>query len=387
MTGAWQTGRLFSPPSMEWIDQGSEVWSLFYEGEVRGGFPSRIFAWYASPATLDRRKPTSDENFPGVVLIHGGEGTAFREWALLWAKRGYAAIAMDHSGRRSDKLIDGKPTPLSDGGPLQGVTERFHSITEESLDNHWPYHAVANTIRAHSLLRSFPEVASHRVSVTGISWGGYVCLMAISLDPRFHAAVAVYGCGFITENPRFLANIEILSEDQVALWTNRYDPSSYLRDCSTPILLINGTNDGFFPLDLTTRTLDLIGSRSKHLAILPDFAHSHEDGWAPSEIDWFIDWEHAGSDRFVEFHEPQIAAREIKMVADNLDRVESAKFFFAPICGKINQAQWQSKDAQLNGNRLSASLDDIVPRWAFFSVTDAAGHTLSSRVFQLGMPS
>ncbi len=35
-----------------------------------------------------------------IVLIHGGGGTAFSDWVWLWAKRGYAAIAMDLSGHR-----------------------------------------------------------------------------------------------------------------------------------------------------------------------------------------------------------------------------------------------------------------------------------------------
>lgn len=30
-----------------------------------------------------------------MVLVHGGEGTAFAKWVRLWNERGYAAIAMD----------------------------------------------------------------------------------------------------------------------------------------------------------------------------------------------------------------------------------------------------------------------------------------------------
>jgi len=38
--------------------------------------------------------------FPGVILIHGGGGTAFADWVHLWARRGYAALAMNLNGSR-----------------------------------------------------------------------------------------------------------------------------------------------------------------------------------------------------------------------------------------------------------------------------------------------
>src|SRR6476659_1607960 len=99
------------------------VRSLYYEGESYRGHPTRVFAYYASPATLEA-KAAKRQQFPAVVLLHGGGGTAFRDWAKLWAKRGYAAIAMDLAGHEP---MEGKSpydlknlSPLSDGGPDQG---------------------------------------------------------------------------------------------------------------------------------------------------------------------------------------------------------------------------------------------------------------------------
>ena len=82
-----------------------------------------MFAYYATPGTL-AGDTSRDSNLPAVVLVHGGGGTAFREWAELWAKRGYAAIAMDLAGHRP---VEGKNphspenrTRLADGGPESG---------------------------------------------------------------------------------------------------------------------------------------------------------------------------------------------------------------------------------------------------------------------------
>ena len=92
----WDLKKLNEPPAFQWIDDKGPVRSLFYEGESYGGKPTRVFAYFATPATVDINS-AEGQRFPAVVLLHGGGGTAFREWVQIWAKRGYAAIAMDSS--------------------------------------------------------------------------------------------------------------------------------------------------------------------------------------------------------------------------------------------------------------------------------------------------
>ncbi|MHC4354518.1 MAG: alpha/beta hydrolase family protein, partial [Planctomycetota bacterium] len=96
-TTPWDLVVLSEPPDYEWSDSDNPVRALYYSGEPYKGKPTRVFAYYASPATLDGTSP-ADTTFPAVVLVHGGGGTAFSQWAELWAKRGYAAIAMDLAG-------------------------------------------------------------------------------------------------------------------------------------------------------------------------------------------------------------------------------------------------------------------------------------------------
>src|SRR5262249_30738010 len=270
-----------------------------YRGEKFQGHDTEVFAFYSSPATL----MTADANakFPGVVLIHGGGGTAFAEWTWLWAKRGYAAIAMDLAGCRPiDPVYDATGAPVSgqaaktesrtrllNGGPNQGNAEKFDSIGGDFTDD-WPYHAIASVMRAHSLLRSFPEVIADRTAVTGISWGGYTTCLVASLDDRFCAAVPVYGCGFLFEGESVQKpSIDKLGERREA-WIKAYDPSSLLKHCRVRILFVNGTNDIHYPLDSYQKSFDVVPGQ-KQLRIEVNMRHGHPPGWAPQEIGLFID--------------------------------------------------------------------------------------------------
>lgn len=100
---------------------------------------------------------------PGMVCVHGDGGPAFRQWVELWVKRGYAAIAMDLSGR------DGSGNRLATGGPEQDHQAKF-STTSDWKDM-WTYQAIAAVVRANSLLRHISTVDPSRIGISGISWG------------------------------------------------------------------------------------------------------------------------------------------------------------------------------------------------------------------------
>ena len=379
--GPWNLSELRKAPAMRWNDRSSPVHSLFYTGEKYQGHATEVFAFYASPATLGKAEP--GRKFPAVVLIHGGGGTAFAEWAWLWAQRGYAAIAMDLSGSQPIPPVydpkTGIPVPnqtakketrtrLTNGGPDQGHGEKFDTIGGDTNDQ-WPFHAAASVIRAHSLLRSFPEVDSERTAVTGISWGGYTTCLVASLDDRFKAAVPVYGCGFLHEGESVQKpSIDKLG-DLARRWVEKYDPSNLLPRCRVPILFVNGTNDVHYVLDSYQKSFDRVPG-VKQMRIEVNMHHSHPDGWKPKEIGLFID-SYCNSGRPLPvLGKPVIEGGNVHLTCTRGDTLKSATLHFTSDDGLRSKRTWKSIPATIAGGAITAQHPPAEANTWFIAVTD-----------------
>ena len=58
---------------------------------------TKTFAW------LVFRKESRARKVPGIVLVHGGGGTAFKEWVERWNNHGFAAISIAVEGQTDEK--------------------------------------------------------------------------------------------------------------------------------------------------------------------------------------------------------------------------------------------------------------------------------------------
>ena len=218
---------------------------------------------------------------PAIVLVHGGDGYAFKDWVQLWASRGYHAIAMDLGGNGSDNQR------LAKGGPSQNATEKFTSITQPQ-DQQWVYHAVANVMAAHSLIRSLPDVDTTRTAMAGVSWGGFLTSIVAGLDPRLSAASISYGCGYLAEpGGLFDQNFGLLTDQQRSQWIARYDPSNYLPLATTPVLWLAGATDQYFTPVSLGKSSGLVAENSQY-SLRPYFRHSQNDGANAPEIEIFF---------------------------------------------------------------------------------------------------
>jgi cephalosporin-C deacetylase-like acetyl esterase len=277
----WNLKHLSETPSFSWLNKSGLVRSLAFNGLMYKGKPIRIFAYYSNPALL-RGINSKNNKYPGIILVHGGGGRAFKEWVEKWAADGYAALAVDLSG------TGGNEDTFNGNGPRQDKKEKFEDITLGDLNNMWSYHAVADIILAHSLLLSFPEVNAYKTVITGISWGGYLTCLAASLDNRFKAAAPVYGCGFYSDCV-FQNDLTKMTPKDSLKWLNYFDPSVYLPFAQPKFLFINGNKDAWFYVNAFHKTYSLIKPNQRTVTIFPDMKHSHIDGWAPEEIKSFFD--------------------------------------------------------------------------------------------------
>jgi dienelactone hydrolase len=365
-SGPWHLEALRKPPTVSYASKGP-VSSLYYEGEPLQGKPTRIFAYLAKP-------PKSEGKAPAMVLVHGGGGKAFRQWAELWAKHGYVALAMDLAGNGPD----GKKLP--DGGPGQTDKDKFYF--EGKVADFWTYHAVAAVLRGVSLLASLPEVDAGRIGVTGISWGGYLTCLVAGLDDRLKVAVPVYGCGFIHANSTWNGIFARLKEDRRKLWVDNFEPSRYLAQARMPLLFVNGTNDFAYPLDSYRKSYRLVKDRT--LCVTVRMPHGHPQGWAPVEIGLFADQHLRGGKPLARITDAKRDGKTVTVRFRSEVPVASAALCWTSAGGPWQKRLWKATPLKVNGDQVTAELPETRLLVYFVTLTDERKATVSSEHEELG---
>ena len=367
----WNLKQLSSPPKVSPAPtfQAPGVRALFFEGLPWKGNPTRVFAWYGVPSNATAR-------VPAVVLVHGGGGTAFVDWVRLWTARGYAAIALDTCGSMPIDTDSHQPRRHEFGGPP--CWDASFDQIDWAEEDQWTYHAIADIVLAHSLLRSFPEVDPKRIGITGISWGGYLTSIAASVDPRFRFAVPVYGCGFLGEDSLWVPAFQKLGPEKANKWLQLWDPSVYLSRPKMPFLWITGTNDVGYPLDSLQKTYRLPhGLRT--LSVRLRMPHSHEDGWKPEEIFAFANQVVSSGTPLTRVLSQARDQQRAWIKFKSKSPVVHAELLYTLDNGIWKDRQWLAIPAQIIPGKamVQATLPAGV-RVFFFNLTDARGLVVSS---------
>ncbi|MBT3381573.1 MAG: alpha/beta fold hydrolase [Lentisphaerae bacterium] len=242
-TGAptMELGRLYQPPEILSVDKHEEYnvegcQAIIFEGERFKGEPVSLFAYYSTPAGA----PPA-EGWPAVVLVHGGGGTAFANYVEDWNEKGYAAISLDWYGLFPE---------------IKKKTPERRKVVPNTVAPLYSYEdAVANIIRCHSLLRSFPRIDVERTGIVGASWGGFFALTAAGYDQRFKCVISAYAAGFWQKTP--------------------FDPQHHVMNITAPVLRTAVVNELNFPLPRWQETVDLTTSAESTLSI--DLARGHSN--------------------------------------------------------------------------------------------------------------
>lgn len=362
--------RLSAPVPYRVIEQDGPVQAILYDNEPFGGKPTQVFAYLGVPAAAEGQ-------LPAMVCVHGGGGKAFKEWVELWVARGYAAIAMDLSGRG----IDGERMPS--GGPEQTDDVKFSTAVD--WPDMWTYHAVCAVLRAHTLVRALGPVDATCCGITGISWGGFLTCIAASVDPRFRCAIPVYGCGFIQDSDveNWMELFAAMTDRQRIHWLAHCDPSSYLRAATLPMLFVSGTND-IYPLDILERSAGLAQGKTARCLRL-EMPHGHYAGWEPEEIGLFADQHLAAG-------EPLPVIRSVTVDGDSAiaefasDRPICNGHLLYTTCRKPwRERRWQQCPASLTKQAVAATLPADASA-VILAIEDDRGAYISSPCLELRPP-
>ena len=359
----WDTVRLFSETKYRTVHAEGEIRSILFQNEPYLGTPTEVFAYLGVP---DSTAPP----IPGIVCVHGGGGQAFKQWVEMWVGRGYAAIAMDLSGRDADG------NRLSNGGPEQDDAAKFSTSVE--WKDLWTYHAVAAVIRANSILRGLPAVDPDRIGITGISWGGYLTCIVAGVDARLACAVPVYGCGYLQHNSAedWMKTLAGMTPQQRRDWNNRCDPSMYLGSAALPMLFVSGTNDFAYPLDILKMSSALPEGPAT-LCVRVGMEHGHEAGWAPKEIQIFADQHLRGGEPLPSIGTSARHGREVRAEFTSVRPIVRGHLLYTEDRRKWQDRNWHCSPAALATRSLSAELPTDTTAY-FLAIEDDRGAYVST---------
>jgi lysophospholipase L1-like esterase/dienelactone hydrolase len=372
----WDVPRLTGePPAMEFARREGLTQEVWYESEPFQGKPTRVFAYLGRPAVIP-----PGETAPAMLLVHGGGGRAFKDWANHWAQRGYVALAMDTAGQG----MDGKRH--DQGGPDQSDDSKFRNFTDTEARDMWTYHAIAAVLRGHALLKSQPYVDKERIGITGISWGGYLTCFTAGLDKELKVAVPVYGCGFLGDNSYWRdRSLAAMTQDSRERWLRLFDPSVTIGKAVCPILFLNGTHDFAYPPDSYRKTFNLVPAPLRTVSVRVNLDHGHI--WTFREVDAFVDSVLRPIPQV-----PDLARLSETIVEENTVTARvlhggpavKAELHYTTMTGSWTARQWQTAVAKLDSGDISAPLPAGRPLTCFFTVTDARGFITSSAYAEVG---
>jgi dipeptidyl aminopeptidase/acylaminoacyl peptidase len=245
--------------------------------------------WYPSrgdkkmvPATLMVNKNLDKtKKHPAIIWVHGsGDGQNYLGWQpgawrmyyamhQYFAQQGYVILTVDYRGN-SGYSHDWATGSYGDAGGSE----------------------TGDVNAGADYLKTLPYVDGDRIGVWGLSYGGYMVLQSLVVDPKlFNCAIDVAGVGdWETYNLGTSARLGSNPSADPALW-DRSAPGRHLDKLERPLLILQGTADVNVPFWETLKVVDTLEKLGKpfDLMIYPGEPHWFRrsyvlrDAWRRSE--------------------------------------------------------------------------------------------------------
>lgn len=362
-------------PASLWETPASERYQeLDYEEKnIRAYFidsvqGTKVFAFVGIPA-----EASAENKVPGIVLVHGGDGTAYFEWVDYWVKRGYAVIAMDTEGRMptiaSLMTNSNRAESIKEHGPANSaLTDGSYPVEQQ-----WAYHAIASVIASNSFLRGFDCVDASKIGITGVSYGAFLTCQAVAYDDRFVFAAPVYGS--LEQKVGHSTFATLVKGRAGELW----DDAKILQGNKTPFLYLNGNKDYWFSAESTTKCRNM----TVYAAMTLKYAFVHGQPQGALEVPEacaFADYFCKGGEGMILFAEQPTAENRCARlrVPEGISAEEAVGYYTENDVLDMN-TEWKAADGKLDGDTCSVQIP-AGAKYYYINVKDSRDLEISSDI-------
>lgn len=251
--------------------------------EFRVEAPDRtpVYSFMIKPPNFDPSR-----RYPVLVLIHGGPQSAWTEsWSYRWNAQVFAGAG----------YIVVMPNPRGSTGYGQRFTDEINAD--------WGGKVYQDIMAVVDYVASLPYVDPDRMAAAGGSYGGYMVNWILGQTQRFKALVSHAGVFDLRSWAMETEELWFPIWDLRGMpWENpetyeRWSPSNYIRNFSTPTLVIHGELDFRVPYGQALQLFTALQMRQvpSKLLIFPDEGHwvlkpQNSVLWYRTFLDWLNQW-------------------------------------------------------------------------------------------------
>lgn len=343
--------------------------SVDYKGEK-----TSFFAYVNIPETATPEKPV-----PGIVLIHGGGGTAFADWVNYWSGLGYAAISIDTEGRVPELPGATSTSVQSTVSPRPHGPTRNGSFldSEYPIEEQWMYHAISDVVASVTFLAQMPQVDATKIGCLGISWGSVIVSGAAKYDDRLAFVVPVYGSIGLSGT----ASREGIAIDKQPRAVELWDDVQPLEKCTAPFLFVSGQADHAFSLEVLANCAKPL--KYKQFLFIQDMTHNHKEYMSVREIEIFCDNIVFGEESALPpmLEAPSETSSSVKF-DETKGKIVSASLYYATDEGLNADTVWNIDELQVENGSIRFTVPEGAKHYYVF-VTDEHGNRISSQPVEI----
>ncbi|MDR1093977.1 MAG: prolyl oligopeptidase family serine peptidase [Clostridiales bacterium] len=353
---------------------------------------TKVFAYIGKPESA-----SVSDKVPGIVLIHGGDGSPWWEWVEKWVVKGYAAAAISTNGMKPHPDytritggvddVDRHLIPVENGGPRNLNGAAWNQTKTKPQSAQFLYHATSAAIVAGSYLKSLDFVDADKIGIHGGSWGGVITAIATGYDSRFAFSIPVYG-GVSLDGSY---GGQTAGFDPAREAAAVYDDPKPFSLSKTPTLMANSTRDIHFSADMTERMYR--DAQVGHMLLVKDYKHGVITMWQTEEFYSFADSIVKGGKKLARFYkQPYSYDNSARFAFDEGVSFKSAQLVYCektlpelypasvPEC-----ADWKTAPLTVGaGNEISAPSIPAAAKVYYYQITDSLNRRVSSELVYVG---